>query len=340
MFHASFFLQRTVQKRTGKYAGSSYTFIEAVPEYLCCSRCKPLLVLPENPHRVNSRLYCAPCVKKEGMESQSKFDRESEQQILKLEIICPNSAEGCQWQGQLGEVESHRSMCPKEMIPCQFIDIGCNEMMLRDATDEHQEKNKDKHLHCATLTINEMKRTDVAIRKQMQDLEEECRERIEELKKKYEGIIQRLREEISPCPPVVVRMINWWDKSDTLSLRDLFCHYTYVSSAFFSHPQGYKLCIILKCSGSDDKVKVKIVALHQETDPKRWPCKGVAVISLQPEFMDPYSFEIEFIIKEPTLIDRKKLGEEDFKICLIPKSWRETQKPTSMTLKVNSVELQ
>ena len=211
-------------------------------------------------------------------------------------------------------------------MPCQFKDIGCTDRMLRDKADEHQEKNKDKHLHCATVTIEQMKGTDTAIRQQMKQLEDTFREKIEELKQKYEKVIQQLKEEISPCPPVMVRMTNVDDKSST-----------FVSSVFYSHPQGYKLCIVLKYS--KEELKLKVVVFHQVNPPTKWPCKGVAVIALQPENKDPQPFEIDFNITTPTNIDQ--LDEEGYKICSIPRMWHEmpTQN-SSVTLKVEKVQLQ
>lgn len=68
-------------------------------------------------------------------------------------------------------------------------------MTIRDETDKHNGKNKDQHLHFATVTIKEMKKTDSDIRQQMKQLEDEFRENIKELKQKYEGVIQRLKED-------------------------------------------------------------------------------------------------------------------------------------------------
>ena len=331
----SLVLQKIMQKTTGKHAGSIYTFVEAVPQYLCCSKCKSL---PVEPYRVESQLFCESCIQNVDVNSQNVLDSASKEQIEKLEIMCPNSNKGCKWEGKLGEVESHRSTCPKEMIPCQFKDIGCDEMMLRDEVHDHQEKNKDEHLHHATLTIERMKLIDTDIRQQMKQLKDEFRKKIEELQQKYEGVVQRLKEEISPCPPVVVRMTNFRDNSHTLSVDDLFHHVTFVSSVFYSHPQGYKLRIVLKCS--TEEVKIKIVALQQENPPKKWPCKGVAAITLQPpESKDPQRLNIEFVITKSTGIEQL---DEDYKICSIPQIWRkiQTQSSSIITLKVESIQLQ
>ena len=277
------------------------------------------------------------------VNSQDVLDSPSKKQIQGLKIMCPNSGKGCVWEGQLGKVEIHRSICRKESISCQFEDIGCKEMMLRDEADEHNRKNKDKHLHYAIETIKDMKLTDIDIRQQMKQLEDEFRKKIEEMKQKYEGIIQRLKEEVSLCPPVVVRIANLHlrDNSHTLTVFNLVHHGTFMSSGFYSHPQGYKLCIVLKCYGSKKEMKVRVVALQQENPPTKWPCKGVAVITLQPEGKGPQRLDIEFLIPrstEPHEIEQ--LDEEGYKVCSIPQMWcnddQQTQYST-VTLKVERI---
>ena len=292
---------------------------------------------------MKSKLYCKSCVQHVGVESQSVLDSASKEQIQELEVVCPNSDKGCRWEGKLGEVKSHRSTCPKEMITCQFKDIGCDEVMLRDEADKHDKENKDQHLQCAILTITRMKQTDTSIRRQMKQLEGEFKRKIEELKQKYEGVIQRLKEEISICPPVVVSMTNLYRRDNllTLSIFDIVRNGTFMSSGFYSHPQGYKLSAILKCS--TEEVKIRVVALQQENPPPKWPCKGVAVITLQPEDKGALQFDIEFDIPKSTeLHEIDEMGEEGYKVCSIPQVWYDDRQAQSsvVTLKIERINIE
>ena len=216
-------------------------------------------------------------------------------------------------------------------------------MMLRDEADKHDKENKDQHLQCAILTIARMKQTDTSIRQQMKQLEGEFKRKIEELKQKYEGVIQRLKEEISICPPVVVSMINLYRRDNflTLSVFDIVHNGTFMSSGFYSHPHGYKLSVILKCS--TEEFKIRVVALQQENPPPEWPCKGVAVISLQPEDKDALQFDIEFDIPKSTeLHEIDEMGKEGYKICSIPQIWHDDRQAqySIVTLKIERINIE
>ena len=274
-----------------------------------------------------------------GVNSQITLDSVSKEQIQKLEIMCPNSDRGCEWEEELGKVKSHRSVCPKERIQCRFEDIGCHEMMLRDETGKHNEKNKDKHLQCAILTIDEMKETDTDIRQQMKQLEDDFRSKIEELRLTYEGVIRRLKEEISLYPPVVVSTIDlcWHNNSLPLTVHDIVHNRTFMSTGFYSHPHGFKLSVIFKCS--TEALKIRVVALQQENPALKWPCKGVAIITLQPKGKDAQQFDVEFDIPRSTAVHEiEKLDEESYTVCSIPQIWYGDQYST-VTLKIERINL-
>lgn len=84
-------------------------------------------------------------------------------------------------------------------------------------------------------------------------------------------------------------------------------------------------------------MKIKVAALHQENAPKKWPCKGVAVITVQPEGKDHQWYEIDFSITKSTGIEQ--LDEEGYKTCSIPEVWRTmpTQYSCIVTLKVEEI---
>ena len=57
-----FFIQSSNSKKiSAQYNGTTYTFVEAVPEYLRCNKCRKL---PVDPHRAHGLLFCELCIKR------------------------------------------------------------------------------------------------------------------------------------------------------------------------------------------------------------------------------------------------------------------------------------
>lgn len=101
----------------------------------------------------------------------------------------------------------------------------------------------------------------------MKKLEDSFHEKLEKQKQAHEKPIQQLKEEISQCPPVIVTMVNCnpYDSSKSLSVFDLFHNEVFMSSTFYSHPQGYKLCIVLKCVGTTAIMGLKVASCTIQT---------------------------------------------------------------------------
>lgn len=89
----------------------------------------------------------------------------------------------------------------------------------------------------------------------------------------------------------------------------------WVSSIFYSHPRGYRLCLALKsakiesptkqCPIRKPNLQISLVALTQDDDDQRrfWPCKGTAIVRIQKHYSDPTALSdrvsVEFSIGEP-----------------------------------------
>ena len=334
--------------RSVKYDGSSYTFVEPFAQNLLCKRCSNF---PVDPHQVTCQrlsLFCKSCVQHKELSCDCKSypDSVSKEQIEKLKVECPNSASGCEWQGQLVAVANHQgSDCQKETVCCPYHDIGCAAEMLREKVKGHESEAREKHLECAMKTIVDMKQTDNIIRKKMTDLENLFHEKLAKQKEEHEMAIQTLKETISQCPPVVVKMTNFDDRSETLCVFDLIHNdKLFMSSNFYSRPREYKLCVVLKCLRKKFIMKLKVAALYQTECSHSWPLKGVAVVTVQPGDQDSLKLSIHFDIRAaPSDPNVDHISKEDgFQEFKIPREWQELAKliPTpNITLKVETVEL-
>ena len=84
-------------------------------------------------------------------------------------------------------------------------------------------------------TITEMKTTDDSIRTEMKNLQDLFRKELKEQKTKHDKAIERLREEISQCPPLIAKMTNHSGYHGSLSVFDLVNYESQVftSSSFY-----------------------------------------------------------------------------------------------------------
>jgi hypothetical protein len=73
-------------------------------------------------------------------------DKRTEQEIGSLRIKCGNVDKGCQEQLELRDAQNHKEICPLELIPCSFADVGCRKTILRREMEEHNKKEIVDHL--------------------------------------------------------------------------------------------------------------------------------------------------------------------------------------------------
>ena len=71
-----------------------------------------------------------------------------------VQIDCPN--EGCEVKPKRMNMEAHRQLCPKEIINCEYAQLGCEHVCLRENIADHNEQSIQSHLQLAMkeLTIH------------------------------------------------------------------------------------------------------------------------------------------------------------------------------------------
>ena len=226
--------------------------------------------------------------------------------------------------------------------------------MLREELKDHEDKDRTKHLNLAMKTITKMKKPNDFIGTKMKNLHNLFRKKLEEQKTKPYKAIERLREEISQCPPLMTKMTNHSGYPEPLSVFDLVDNSeVFTSSSFYSHPQGYKVCLVLKsCRSSpqlkDEKkdlsVKLIISALFQDQSSLSWLCKGVAMVTLQPEGLKASQLSVDFDITAPpsdSSIDHI-VSEPGFSVHALPREWRDSTRgltSRNLTLKFEKIDI-
>ena len=80
--------------------------------------------------------------------------------FLKYKIKCPY---GCEWNGELENLENHLKECDKGLKECKYKDIGCEYKDEKEKMKEHEEKNDKLHLELAMKFIKENQRNETPV---------------------------------------------------------------------------------------------------------------------------------------------------------------------------------
>ena len=101
-----------------------------IKKFILCYQCEGI---SRKPQLADGKTFCTPC----SPARHKIVDVRLDEIVLELKSRCPLSTRGCDWLGQLGDIEQHMRVCEKLRIDCE---IGCGEVLERWETDEHLKK--------------------------------------------------------------------------------------------------------------------------------------------------------------------------------------------------------
>ena len=138
-------------------------FIELPPKDLMCSECESVL---RDPCQAEcGHVYCNQCIAKiEDRPCQvcrspvrsraSSKDYQRDRRVLELSVRC--SEKGCQWTGELRNLEIHiREQCAFNIVECEYRYAGCMVGMSAKEMREHLEHNAHHHLSLISKHFHE-----------------------------------------------------------------------------------------------------------------------------------------------------------------------------------------
>ncbi len=262
--------------------GYDNDFVDEPPKSLECSIC--LLTL-RNPTVISccGNHFCEPCIGR--IKSNRKpcplcnspdfttfLHKGVAREVNALRVYCPKKAQGCDWQGELGQVDRHLNPpansrgCGFVMVECQY---RCGGMFERRMIDSHETDD------CAKRPI-EVQMAFLARRLETLAIENR------DIKTKFEAEITTLKAEIearSPLqlPPFYFTVINYERcKND---------NHVLMSPPFYSHPKGYKMCLQIHpngCkSGLNTHMSLLVSIMRGEFDDTlQWPFTGRVTIDI------------------------------------------------------------
>ena len=179
--------------------------------------------------------------------------------------------------------------------------------------------------------------------KDMADLRSQFENEVHQVERRLDDGVKRLKETVLCCPPVLVKICTPRDSNLELNL-DQNSERPWISSCFYTHPGGYKLCLALKSTDMRSKPWVdtgeryryrsftdsivsgiqltrkpnlflSTLAVSQEDDDHRmWPCEGEITLRLLGQrkcnpFTIKISIEKSSVIELDAMLDMNKIKE-------------------------------
>ena len=150
---------RRQKKVTMAAAGYNYEFVDEVPGNCKCPICKKVF---RDPQRVSccEEEYCRACIEQSLRDNRRCPNQRcgnndeyivlseamrTRRQVDQLRCYCSNRREGCEWEGELQELNNHLNENPtneNQLNGCDFTTVHCRwcqEIFPRNEIGEHQE---------------------------------------------------------------------------------------------------------------------------------------------------------------------------------------------------------
>ncbi|XP_065901501.1 TNF receptor-associated factor 4-like [Dysidea avara] len=226
--------------------GYDNIFTTDVPDRLLCKVCH----LPSRDPHLSvccGHIFCKSCV--DGVKSSyhtdcpmcrneefsSFLNKQADREVKGLTLYCSNKEEGCTWKGKVRGILAHKEKCSYEKVECEYQGIGCMKKMYRKDLKDHIKENAQEHL---ALSVTELKNLRYFTHQLMMG-----------------GLVRSWSMQLGPLSmmtatsgdlvcPVIVKVPEYAKKR-----RDAEGWY---SNSFYSHYNGYKMCLRVDCNGDGD----------------------------------------------------------------------------------------
>ena len=164
---------------------------------------------------------------------------------LEYPVQCPNK---CQVKDlKRGQLQAHTEKCPLQEIACPFNTIGCHTKLPRQEIPSHMKEEVEQHL--------------LLMLEQMRPVQEPAL--LPPVADNPQGLFN--------VPPVEFTMTDFLQKKDTNT--------KWTSPPFYTHQQGYKMCLQVYANGHGDgegtHLSVFVALMRGEHDKHlEWPFEG------------------------------------------------------------------
>ena len=359
--------------------GYDFEFVTAAPKSLECPVC--LLTL-RDPHVISccGEEFCKRCierVQRDGLPcplcNEPNFitflHKKLVREVNALMVRCPQKEQGCEWEGELGQVRQHLNPGAGNgqdvSKGCGFVMVACSHQcgaeLPRRLLAEHEvdvcpKRPIEVQMTSLVLKFEAIVTENQLLRKELDDVKQTHREELDKMRQKCDELVKMTECQLATLkantvplimPPVYMIMDNFkYLKSNRLA---------WVSDPFYSHPGGYKMVVKIYPygigAGGGTHMSAYVQLMRGEFDDElEWPFDGLVTIEAYNWTMNEWSVR--------TTIDLTKAKNDSGCICR-PQMFRNYAKgcdrfisygnlehnyfkPTgldSVSLRVSSVEL-
>jgi TNF receptor-associated factor 4 len=315
-----------------KMAGFECEFAEKPPTTFPQSECPICLLVLREPYQATccGKSFCKECIHRIKAANQAcptcndkEFtlfpNKGLQQSLYDFRVYCTHKSKGCEWTGELRELDNHLNSdppadkslqgCPYTLINCPLGCAGCEKGVCRKDVKSHvNDKLLDRVvIHGAQMKsveaqlkrikedkenleqrVTELETNVIELRMENRKLDSPNRELEKELKSK-QAAVGPADQPVSKQPPATFVTGTYKPKGAEFTMTN-FEEYQmdsdeWYSSHFYTHPNGYKMCLKVFANGNGPRkgthLSVYVRLMRGEFDDQlKWPFRGRITIKL------------------------------------------------------------
>ena len=340
---------------TFQLQGFECEFVEPPPTALesKCPICKKILREPYQAICCGTS-FCQGCIK-QAKEKGNKCPKcaENDEEKFKIypntgvknhlysqTVYCLHASEGCEWTGQLGQLDTHincdpppenlPSGCQYTTIKCPFVYAGCTDILTHKDLNEHLSNMFITHQLMQATQQSTLVSTVQVLQQENQTLKEEkmqLRQKVD----KQQSFLQYKEQQIAEMEIKLNKMVLQQEMASRSGMAIGPVRFTmdgfeqhkqtpddnWFSPHFWTHPQGYKVCLCIIANGEGPAqghyTSVLIHMMRGEFDDQlKWPFRGIITVMLvdQEGGEDHWSQNVHITKRTPDEVaDRVMKGE-------------------------------
>ena len=245
-----------------------------------------------------SRKSCPACTKR-GRGFSVYPNLGLQQSLYDFQVYCTHKSKGCEWTGELKELDNHLNSnppadkslegCPLMLINCPLSCAGCEKGLCRKDVKSHVNDRLLSQVMTQRALNSQFEQHVTIMKAKVSELEvknKELEDEVRELKSKQS---EKSDQPISEQQPGTHVTGTYKPIGAEFTMTN-FDEYKrdndkWYSPHFFTHPNGYKMCLEVHANGSGGgkgtHLSVGLCLIQGEFDDQlKWPFRGAITIKL------------------------------------------------------------